>query len=195
MKKLLLLFFAASLIVSPALADDKTKASKAKFVIPEFKAVDIDGNDFDLAKLKGKVVLVDFWATWCIPCLKEIPKLRKMHKALHEKGFVIVGVANNSKDDLTSFFESNKKVPWTSVADEKNVVSKDFKVAKWPTTVLIDRKGKLLGVDLSPVEMLNKIVTELDLESDPSKTLSAALKELKAEAVAHEKAAHEKDAH
>ena len=128
MKKLLLLFFAASLIVSPALADDKTKASKAKFVIPEFKAVDIDGNDFDLAKLKGKVVLVDFWATWCIPCLKEIPKLRKMHKALHEKGFVIVGVANNSKDDLTSFFESNKKVPWTSVADEKNVVSKDFKV-------------------------------------------------------------------
>ncbi len=184
MKNALSVFFAVFLIAFPALADEKPKAEEAKMVIPALKTVDIAGKEFDLAKLKGKVVLVDFWATWCPPCLKEMPKLQKMHKAMHDKGFEIVGVANNSKDDLTEHFTSNSKVPWATIADEDNKVSGDFKVRKWPTTILIDRKGKLVGINLPADQLLGSILKELNLKPDETKKLRDALKEL-AEEHAH----------
>lgn len=178
MKNALSVLFVVLLIVYPALADEKPKADNAKFVVPALRTVDMAGKEFDLSKLKGKVILVDFWATWCPPCLKEIPKLQKMHNAMHGKGFEIVGVANNSKDDLAEFFESNSKVPWATIADADNSVSSDFNVQKWPTTILIDRKGKLLGKDLPAEDIVNKILEELNLKPEQSKKVRDALKDL-----------------
>ena len=146
-----------------ALADDKAEKAEKRIASPALKAVDTKGKKVDLAKLKGKVVLIDFWATWCPPCLKEIPNLEKIHQALHEKGFVIIGVANNDKETLQDHFKK-QPMPWSTIADDENVVSESFEVDSWPTTLLINAKGEHIASNLHAGKLLDKVIAELKLE-------------------------------
>ena len=74
----------------------------------------IDGKEFDLKDLKGKVVLIDFWGTWCGPCVAEIPNIIRNYEKYHGKGFDVIGVSSDKQDDVVVQFLKAKGVPATT---------------------------------------------------------------------------------
>lgn len=106
----------------------------------------VDGREIDLAKMKGKVVLVDFWATWCPPCVAELPHVKEAYEKLHPKGFEIVGISfDQSKVKLEDFVKT-EKIPWPQYFDGegwKNKFGKEFGINSIPAMWLVDKKGIL----------------------------------------------------
>lgn len=136
--------------------------------IPEVEGYDLDGKKVKLSSLKGKVVLFDFWATWCGPCVRMIPHEREMYEKLSKKGFVILSVnADEEKSKLTEFLEK-EKMPWLHWWDgRRGEIARMFRIQAYPTLYLIDAKGiirkKWIG---SPGdEVLDKAVEDLVAES------------------------------
>ncbi len=109
---------------------------------PALGLKDLQGKTVDLESLKGKVVLVDFWASWCAPCKEELPELEKLYKKYQAKGFVIVGV-NIDEDaaNMTKFLKG-QKLSFTVVRDTPDhAVAGRYKPTKMPSSYLIDKKG------------------------------------------------------
>lgn len=118
---------------------------------PDFSETDIDGKPISVANYKGKIVLVDFWATWCGPCVGELPNVLKAYEKYHAKGFEIVGISLDSdKSKLTSFIKA-KNMTWQQFFDGqgwKNKVAQKYVVHSIPATYLIDKDGKLIAKNL-----------------------------------------------
>jgi thiol-disulfide isomerase/thioredoxin len=107
-----------------------------------------DGTEVDLAKMKGKVVLVDFWATWCGPCVGEIPHVKDAYAQYHEKGFEIVGISFDKEGDQEKLtkFTKDKGMTWPQYFDGKywnNDFGKKFGIHSIPAMWLIDKNGNL----------------------------------------------------
>ena len=115
----------------------------------EITGMKTDGKEFDLAKLKGKVVLVDFWATWCGPCIAELPNLEAAYKKYHGKGFEVIGVSLDRKGDdqkLTKFME-NRKMPWGCInIEDSEKLAKQYEVNAIPYPVLIGPDGRIVSL-------------------------------------------------
>lgn len=116
----------------------------------EIQFTAVDGRPVDLSKLKGKVVLVDFWATWCGPCRGEIPNVKKTYDRFHSQGFDIIGISlDKDKDSLTQFIADNK-MEWPQYFDGlmwENKLARRFGITSIPTMWLVDKKGNLRNID------------------------------------------------
>ena len=125
------------------LADLKSKPMDLKFAA-------VDGTTIDLAKLRGKVVLVDFWATWCPPCREEVPNVVATYKKYHDQGFEVLGISlDQDKDALLSFTKENGMV-WPQYFDGKgwdNTISKSFGIDSIPAMWLVGKDGKVVTTD------------------------------------------------
>jgi thiol-disulfide isomerase/thioredoxin len=155
----------------------------------ELTGTTIDGKEFDVKQWKGKVILVDFWATWCPPCVAEYPNMLKNYKEYHDKGFEIIGVsADNKLEDLTEYVEK-KKVPWPNMYVDGGHPSMDYyAIPAFPTMILIGRDGKVIstearGPDLdSMLEELFKEESAKEEKKDEAAKGDAPAEEKKEEA-------------
>jgi thiol-disulfide isomerase/thioredoxin len=121
----------------------------------ELAGTQTDGTPFSTKNWKGKVILVDFWATWCQPCLAELPRVKKTYLEQHAKGLEILGVSCDSDvEELKGFLTKNKDMPWPQLFDAKenpklqwNPIAKEWGINGIPTMFLIDKKGVLRSVE------------------------------------------------
>ena len=102
-----------------------------------------DGKIMTLSELNGKVVLVDFWASWCGPCRKEMPLLDELHAKYSDLGFTVLGVNVEQQNQKAKEFINELNVSFPILLDEQNTVSKLYDVEAMPTTVVIDRNSNL----------------------------------------------------
>ena len=113
----------------------------------ELAGTTASGAAFDWKKYRGKIVLVDFWATWCGPCLREMPHVRELYDRLHAKGFEVVGVSLDKDADALSTFLEENQLPWETLAgDETQELAEKYGVRGIPTMMIVDKEGKILGV-------------------------------------------------
>ncbi len=114
---------------------------------PEFKLQDLDGNSVSLADYKGKVVFVNFWATWCPPCRAEIPHFVELVDKYGEDGFAILGISVDDPKDFKKIpeFKENYKINYPILLSNGKVTRDYGGIGGIPTTFVIDREGKVLG--------------------------------------------------
>jgi thiol-disulfide isomerase/thioredoxin len=116
----------------------------------DIKFTAVDGRAVDLAQMKGKVVLVDFWATWCGPCVGELPHVKEAYEKLHPKGFEIVGISLDSDKAKLEKFVKEKGMAWPQFFDGqgwKNSISSKFGIHSIPAMWLVDKKGNLSTIN------------------------------------------------
>ncbi len=134
----------------------------AKF--PDFAEKDIDGKPLSVAKYKGKVVLVDFWATWCGPCISELPNVLAAYEKHHARGFEILGLSLDQDEKKLRDFIKDRKMTWPQYFDGKvweNKLAMQYGIMGIPATFLLDGNGTIIGKDLRGDELEKAVALAL----------------------------------
>jgi cytochrome c-type biogenesis protein len=119
-----------------------SSATNAAQPAPDLELTTTDGKPLKLSELRGQVVLLNFWATWCVPCRSEIPALNAMEKELSARGFKVLGVTTSDSSDVVSEYQKDVRQDYT-VALGDDAVANAYSVGVLPTTFIIDREGRI----------------------------------------------------
>jgi peroxiredoxin len=152
-----------------ARSDDSklAQAAKARLVKAELignplelRFTALDGSAFDLERLRGKVVLVDFWASWCPDCLREFPTVRTVYEKFKDRGLEVVGISLDKDQRALRNFISRKQVPWPQYSDGKgwqNEIATRYGVGSIPELWLIDRDGRVIATSVRIGDLETKV--------------------------------------
>jgi len=113
---------------------------------PDFKLVSLSGDEICLSKLKGRYVFIDFWGTWCGPCVSEIPNIKRLHEEIPADKLVVIGICQDEKEKVEKFIKEYE-ITYPNIMADKTILSL-YGVIKFPTTFLIDKEGVILAKDI-----------------------------------------------
>jgi thiol-disulfide isomerase/thioredoxin len=138
---------------------EKLQAGSPGSVAKDFTAIELNGNSLTLSSLKGKYVLIDFWASWCVPCRKSMPHVKELYAFYKDKGFDVIGVSDDdrdstawkralAKDGTDEWHNVLRGLDWDKIRkhlpNDKDI-SEKFGIHSLPTKILIDKDGKIIG--------------------------------------------------
>ena len=129
------------IVVSALLASLAWAADKVSGPAPGFTLQSRDGGKVSLGSLKGDVVMINFWATWCVPCREEMPHLEALYQRYHKLGFKLLGVNVENDPEGAKKWLQETPVSFPVLFDTKNEVTKLYKVQTMPSTVIVARDG------------------------------------------------------
>jgi peroxiredoxin len=125
-----------------------------------------DGSSVDMSELRGKVVLVDFWASWCPDCIREMPAVRQTYQKYKERGFAVIGISLDKDPQALANFVARKLIPWPQYFDGKgweNDFATKYGVHAIPEMWLINQRGEVVSTDISVEELEQRIEQLLSL--------------------------------
>ncbi len=131
---------------------------------PDFNEKDSTGKPLSIANYKGKVVLLDFWATWCGPCVHELPNVIKTYDTHHKQGFEIIGISLDKDQEKLASFTKEKNMTWVQYFDGlvwQNKLAVKYGVNSIPATYLLDGQGTIIGKDLRGEDLENAVTKAL----------------------------------
>jgi peroxiredoxin len=167
MKKITFLILAGCLALFITACGESPVATVGK-PAPDFDTVDLEGNVWSLSKLKGKVVFVNFWATWCAPCREEMPSMQRLYTKLPKDKFEMIALFNNDKKPAVINFVSQLALTMPILSDEYNFVGTKYSLTGVPETFIVDKQGIIREKFIGPaewdspenVQMLTKYINE-----------------------------------
>ncbi len=127
----------------------------------DFNTKDIKGNSVVLSKFKGKVVILDFWATWCPPCRKEIPNLKKIYSEFKGDNFEIISIALERRpSEYAKKFIKENGMNWIHIVDkeEGRRIAKDYKIRYIPTMYVINKRGDIVESGIRGEKLKERII-------------------------------------
>ncbi len=141
----------------------------------ELKGTKLDGKAFDVSEFKGKVVLVDMWATWCPVCVEEIPHVKKAYEGYHEKGFEVVAVSADKEKSAVTDFVAKRHLNWINLYDNEgnNPAMEYYGIQFLPTTILVGKDGNVVSLEARGEE-LTKLLKNLLGDPIPPRELPKA---------------------
>jgi thiol-disulfide isomerase/thioredoxin len=128
----------------PELSHEMTELAEP-VAAPEFTLQDMDGKQYSLADLRGKVVMLNFWATWCPPCRREMPSLERLHQSMKDEDLAVIAINQFEDPDLVFAYTGQLSVfpTFPILFDRDSSVAETYRVKGLPTTFLIDKSGKV----------------------------------------------------
>ena len=135
----------------------QVKASAVGSVAPEFELKDLEGNLVKLSSFRGKYVLIDFWASWCGPCRKEIPNIKQVYNSFADNGLVVIGVSVDQNEDEWRQAVEEEQVKYLQLSDIEGITWKLYNFSGIPFITLISPEGVILERSLRGGELRRKV--------------------------------------
>ena len=130
----------------------------------------LNGQPFDQSTVAGKIVLVDFWATWCGPCIAEIPNVLEQYEKYHSRGFEVIGISLDQERDALEKFVTERKIPWPILFEPsegsgwQHTLATYYGISGIPTVILIGKDGNVVSLNARG-ERLGELLDELFKDS------------------------------